>query len=590
MTYRNRPAPRRRHRARWQDELRTQRILVGGFAAAIAVALGLFGISAWNSYYDSHLRQVMVVEGTAVIREELDLRQAIMGAELAATGTDIADQMGGQPPEDPRPPTARDAVLQQQLSVISDQLTNLTATATSSISDGLFQATRADELEITVSDEAIDEEIETRQNVPARVQVSIIEVDALPEDAATGDEPTDEDFARALEEATAIRDRLDDGEDFGTVAVAESDDAGSAQTEGLVGWVTEEDPQYGPLFTLAEGVDAGELTGPTETETGYTILRVEDRTEAGPFTGLLDQLSAARVSEADYRAYVADELMKRGFRTHFEEEVAVTPASQREIAQILVLDDQGVPVPKQRLRHLLAQPVPGGEVADQEAATDEQWAAAQARAEAWYDEVQDPEADWFELAEESDDPGSRNNGGDLGWYDPTTGEFVPEFEAAVARLAVGEISEPVRTDFGYHVIQVTDQRTTALDFAESLIEDLQADPDSFGEQALANSEDSATRTDEGYLGWVARYEGTAAREEAIFGLAEIGDITTQPVVDGNQIWIFQLRGINEERLVEESRLNTIRSTGYSRWYEEVQADAEIWIDTQLQLDTAPPAA
>lgn len=580
MTYRNRPAPRRRHRARWQDELRTQRLLVGGFAAAIAVALGLFGISAWNAYYDTHLRQVMFVEGTAVIREELDLRQAIQGAELQATGTDISEQMGG----------ARDAVLQQQLSVISDQFTNLTTTATGSISDGLFQATRAEEFGISVTDEEIDAEVATRQTLPARIQVSIIAVDALPEDAASGAEPTDEDFARAEDEANDIRARLDAGEEFGAVATAESDDPASAQFEGLVGWVSEDDPQYGYLFPLADGVEAGELSGPTRTDDGYVILQIEDRTEEGPFTGLLDLLSAARVTDADYRAYIDDELLRRAFRAYFTDEVAVSPADQREVAQILVLNDQGVPVPKQRIRHLLAQPVPGGEVAEQEAATEEQWAAALARAEAWYDEVQDPDADWFEIAQESDDPGSRSNGGDLGWYDPATGQFVPEFEAAVARLAVGDISEPVRTDFGYHVIQVTDQRTTALDFASSLIEDLEADPDSFGAEALANSEDSATRTDDGYFGWVARYEGTATREEAIFGMTEIGEISADPVVDGNQIWIFKLLGSNPERLVEESRLSTIQSTGYSRWYEDLKAGGQIWIDTQLQLDAAPPTA
>jgi hypothetical protein len=96
MTYRSRPAPRRRHRARWQDELRTQRLLVGGFAVAIAVALGLFGISAWSAYYDGHLRQVMFVEGTAVSREALDLRQTIIGAELQATGLDLNNQLGGR--------------------------------------------------------------------------------------------------------------------------------------------------------------------------------------------------------------------------------------------------------------------------------------------------------------------------------------------------------------------------------------------------------------------------------------------------------------------------------------------------------------
>ncbi len=170
MTYRSRPAPRRRHRARWQDELRTQRLLVGAFAAAIAIALGVFGISAWSAYFDGHLRQVMVVEGTTVSREALDLRQTIIGAELQATGLDLNSQLGG----------ARDVVLQQQLSVISDQFQNLTSTATGSIEDGLFQATRADGFGLSVSDEEVDAEVAARQNLPERVQLSLISFRALP--------------------------------------------------------------------------------------------------------------------------------------------------------------------------------------------------------------------------------------------------------------------------------------------------------------------------------------------------------------------------------------------------------------------------
>jgi len=577
MTYRSRPAPRRRHRARWQDELRTQRLLVGGFAAAIAVALGLFGMTAWNSYYDSHLRQMLVVEGTVVPRETLDLRQAIIGAELQATGEDLNGQLGG----------ARDAVLQQQLSAVADQFNNLTFAATSSLEDGLFQATRAEELEISVSEPDIDAEIADRQSLPARVQMSQIAVNALPADAAAGAEPTDEDFARAKAEADDIRAELDGGGDFAAIATERSDDPASAQAEGLIGWVTEDDVQYGPLFALADGAEAGDLVGPSRTEIGYVILRVEQRTEAGPFTRLIELLDSARVTETDYRAYIADELQGRAFRTHFEEEIVVTPAPQREIAQILILNDQGVPVPKQRIRHLLAQPLPGAD--DQTVATEAEWQAALDRAEAWYEQVQDPDADWVALAIASDDPGSRDNGGDLGWYDPTTSQFVPEFEAAIAQLTVGEISEPVRTEFGYHVIQVTDQRTTAMGFAQDMIDDLQADPDSFGAQALANSEDPGSRNEEGYAGWVARYEVTPIREAAIFGLADIGDISTDPVVDGNQIWIFKLLDTSERRVIEESRLNTIRSTGYNRWYEGLKVDSQIWIDPQLELDTASAA-
>ncbi len=190
---------------------------------------------------------------------------------------------------------------------------------------------------------------------------------------------------------------------------------------------------------------------------------------------------------------------------------------------------------------------------------------------------------------ESDDPGSRENGGDLGWYDPTSGGFVAEVEQTIADLGVGEISEPVESDFGYHVIQVTDQRSTALEFAEEMIADLQADPDSFGEVARTNSEDASTREEDGYLGWVAQYEGTQVREDAIFGLTDVGDVSTEPVIDGNQVWIFKLLDSSEERAIEEARLTTIQSVGFSRWYDALKADGEIWIDTQLQAAPAPAA-
>lgn len=61
------------------------------------------------------------------------------------------------------------------------------------------------------------------------------------------------------------------------------------------------------------------------------------------------------------------------------------------------------------------------------------------------------------LAEEySQDPGSRNNGGDLGWRSP--GEFVPRFEDVMNSLKINQISEPFRSQFGWHIVQVLDRR------------------------------------------------------------------------------------------------------------------------------------
>ena len=60
-------------------------------------------------------------------------------------------------------------------------------------------------------------------------------------------------------------------------------------------------------------------------------------------------------------------------------------------------------------------------------------------------------------AEKSKDPGSKANGGDLGWFDPRG--MVPEFGAAVSKLEKGKITEtPVKTQFGYHVIQLEDSK------------------------------------------------------------------------------------------------------------------------------------
>jgi len=71
-----------------------------------------------------------------------------------------------------------------------------------------------------------------------------------------------------------------------------------------------------------------------------------------------------------------------------------------------------------------------------------------------------------ELAEEfSDDGGSAANGGDLGWAEP--GLFVPEFDQVLFALEIGEISDPVKTQFGYHIIRLDDVKEgKSKEFAE----------------------------------------------------------------------------------------------------------------------------
>ena len=70
------------------------------------------------------------------------------------------------------------------------------------------------------------------------------------------------------------------------------------------------------------------------------------------------------------------------------------------------------------------------------------------------------------LAKEySEDPGSALKGGELGWSTP--GAFVPIFEQTMSSIALNEISEPFQSQFGWHILQVTDRRMQ--DFSDKIL-------------------------------------------------------------------------------------------------------------------------
>lgn len=101
----------------------------------------------------------------------------------------------------------------------------------------------------------------------------------------------------------------------------------------------------------------------------------------------------------------------------------------------------------------------------EEGASDAAWEEAKTRIEEIRQNLVDG-ADFAELAKEFSDCPSSFQGGDLGWFG--RGRMVPEFEETAFSLKPGEISQPVRTQFGWHLIKVEDhQEATAIPFEDA---------------------------------------------------------------------------------------------------------------------------
>ncbi|HKT91809.1 MAG TPA: peptidylprolyl isomerase [Paraburkholderia sp.] len=92
--------------------------------------------------------------------------------------------------------------------------------------------------------------------------------------------------------------------------------------------------------------------------------------------------------------------------------------------------------------------------------------------------------DFAKFARTYSQDGSASQGGDLGWISP--GETVPEFERAMNTLQDGQLSEPVRTEYGYHLIQVIGRRDAEGSIAQQMELARQAIGQRKAEQAYAD--------------------------------------------------------------------------------------------------------
>ena len=211
---------------------------------------------------------------------------------------------------------------------------------------------------------------------------------------------------------------------------------------------------------LSEGVRGSAFVTDSELR---DALRLEgQRREVSYFVVPAAHFAAAVVpTDAEIASYY--EANRAAYMTPERVKIQYVELDAKQLAASIWVDEEAVKAyfeqhreelvqrAQRKARHIL--------IAADAAASAEAVEAARQKAKSASERIRGGESFATVAKELSDDPGSAGQGGDLGWFE--RGVMVKEFEDAAFGLPAGQLSEPVRSAFGFHVIEVTEVRESA---------------------------------------------------------------------------------------------------------------------------------
>ena len=561
MTFRAKPVANRPHRSSRDGESRRNLYLNIGFGitvvAAVLILVGVAGIS----WYSDHLAAAATVDGQTITRDDFKVRATIEGWRIEQQVSRINTALAAG--------RLTSAEANQRIQSLQSQAqgNQLAPIVIERMIDARIQAKLATEAGVSPTPEQIEAKITEEKTTPEERHAWIIAV--TPEVDEGKDEPT----AAQKEAAKKIADQaltdLTGGKAWEDVAKAVSTDS-SSSTGGDLGWIDRdaaEDEAY------IEAIFAAEPNTPTaviESETGtYMIGRVTEVATAAVDQAWEQKLIDAGIDVAAYRSVVQSEVV----RDLLEEKViadASKSGPQRKVLEIAIQAPQTPPSDEAvKVRHILYSPNDDPAAAQNLPADDPAWTEAQLAALKAHDElVKDPTKFDERAREESDEAsaqGDTGTGGKLPYVD-NDGQFVSEFADAVLgkpELKAGDILPPVKTDFGWHVIQVM-YRPPDIDQMTKIRDEIAAGGDF--EKLAREYSDGNEAGKGGDRGWIAQGMLDARQTRAIFD-AQVGGLSEIVEIENGGTFLYK---VVEERTAapDEDQLVIIESRGFQNWYGE----------------------
>jgi parvulin-like peptidyl-prolyl isomerase len=569
MTFRARQGPSRSRS--WEDRGRRNFLMNLGFGLTILLALLLLAIAGGVSWYGGHLAAAAKVNDQTINKDQLAKQVTVDSFILDYQRRRVRSLLSAGHL------WATDA--NARISALDSQLSSIQSSALNQLTQGLISLDLVGKQGLTVTDAEVQAKItQASTTLEMRHVWMILVAPAL----ATGEtSATAAEKAAAKAKADQALTTLKGGGDWATIAKSTSTDTPSAPGGGDLGYV---DSNSGLDTAFVTALFAAPVNTPTAVIAGadgsYRIGRVTDILAPVADPTFLDQAKAAGISIDDLDRTVR----YSAANTKLSDAItaaAMASAPQRHVYEIYMQTSASESGPSAiRVRHILFSPNHNPSAASSVAATDPAWAAAKSLADAAYAKLQADPSQFDALARsESDDSSAATNGGKLPYYS-TDDPIDAAFGAAIhkAGLQPGQLLAPVKSAFGWHVIQVMHGPTDAAWAAR--LESQATDLLTFQALARDNSDEKSAGS-EGDLGWIGQhtYQLSDQLAAAIFA-APVGKASTVTTIAGDGTYIYWVAA-ETTKVPDGDQAAAIKASAFTAWYTTAKAAYTVWQDPAI---------